>query len=228
MDFELNKKSSNQLGNKFDDIPSFSEHIRKIQSDEAPRSPEKSREQEIRETFSEIDRMYGISNDDKFGLVGVVEGIKPAAEFYTYVAKTSVGEETEHIRNLLDKLGLAFIEKIYECEYDENLLEASYYVSKSKDLAREVKEQFERRADNNTGEVDKKLGQLFGFPETAIEWYVEQAKSSDYVDNVSGYGLYIHSPEYAKEEYEQYEARIMPAFEKYCPISAEEIKNPPS
>lgn len=224
MDFEFNKQSGGQSGDKIDDMPSFNEHMQEIQSDKASRSSENSREQEIKEAFSEIDQMYEISNDDKFGLVGVVGGIKPAGEFYTYVTKTSAREETEHIRRLLGKLGLAFIEEIYECEYDDDMFGASYHVSKSEDLAKEVKEQFSKRIDDNTGEADRKLGQLFGFPETAIEWYIEQTKTGDYIDNVPGYGLYIHSPKHAKEEYEQYEARIMPVFEKYCPISAREMK----
>ena len=169
--------------------------------------------------------MYEISNEDKFGLVGVVENIKPVTEFYTYVVKANARGETEHIRKLLDKLGLAFIEEICDCEYDDNMLEASYYVSKTEDLVREVKNQFEKRANDDTDETDQKLGQLFGFPKTAVEWYIEQTKLGNYVDNVPGYGLYIHSPEHAKEEYEQYEARIMPAFEQYCPLSAREMNS---
>lgn len=224
MDFELNKKPSNQLGDKFNDMPNFSEHMQEFQSNEASYSPEDDHGQEIREAFSEIDRMCDISNDDKFDLIGVVDGVKPAGEFYTYVTKTNVREETAYFRRLLDKLGLAFVEEIYECEYDDSLLGASYYFSKSENLAKEVKEQFARRANDNSGEADRKLGQLFGFPETATEWYIEQSKFGDYVENVPGYGLYIHSPEHAREEYEQYEARIMPAFEKHCPISAREMR----
>ena len=225
MDFELNKKSGNQLDSEFEDMPNFSEHIQEVQSGKTPQDLENTREQEMREVFSEIDQMHEIPNEAKFGLVGVTEDIKPAAEFYTYVARTSAREEIEHIRKLLDRLRLVFIERIYECEYDNSMLGVSYYVSKSEDLAREVKEQFERRADDDTGEADRKLGQLFGFPKTATEWYIKQIKSGDYANSVPGYGFYIHSPQHAREEYEQYEAQIMPAFEKYCPISAGEMKN---
>lgn len=84
-------------------------------------------------------------------------------------------------------------------------------------------------AEGQAGEATRELGALFGIPQTAIDFYIDRNQKKNNGQEVpkgaEGYNFYIHSPEHAEEELDEYEGRIMPDFTEQLPGSAAELEN---
>ena len=81
------------------------------------------------------------------------------------------------------------------------------------------------RLEGQIGDATRELGRMFGFPNTAIEYFIKRNKGevARNVDVQKKYGGYVHSPENGEAEYKQYEEKINKIFSKYCPLSAKEL-----
>ena len=179
-----------------------------------------------KEDFEVMDVVSDIPNEGKYGLVGIVGGIKHATEFTVYALDDEEEDKKNSTRATLESLGLKYVENTERSQYSPDYIELDYYVAKTEETARRVRELVEKsREERQTGDATRELGRLFGFPRTAIEYFIERNKGEarDDVDTRKKYDFYIHSPENGEEEYRQYEQRINELFRRYCPFSAEEL-----
>lgn len=180
-------------------------------------------------TFEALDDSFDIPNEGKYGLVGVIGGVKQATEFLIYAKDGEEAQKSNDTETLLNGLGLKYAKDVERSEYDPNYIEIQYYVAETENMVQRVRGLIEAsRKEGQTGEATRELGRLFGFPATAIDYFVRRNKGevSDN-DNMSSkkYGFYIHSPENGETEYMQYEQKINELFKKYCPMSAQEFLN---
>ena len=178
------------------------------------------------ETFEALDNSFDISNEGKYGLVGVIGGVKQATEFLVYAKDGEEAQKSDETKTLLDGLGLKYSKEVERCEYDSNYIEIQYYAAKDEATVQRVKDLMKvGRKEGQTDETTRELGRLFGFPATATEYFIKRNKG-EVPDNVGAvpkkYGHYIHSPENGEMEYMQYEQKINALFKNYCPTSAKE------
>ena len=172
-----------------------------------------------------LDESLDIPNEGKYGLVGVIGGIKEATEFTAFVKNGEEESKTSEIDGLIGELGLEFVKESESSQYDPSYTEVQYYVSTTKEGADRLKELAEKsKLEGQTGDATRELGRMFGFPSSAIEYFIkrnkgEVAKSA----NNKKYSFYVHSPENGEAEYKQYEEKINKIFSKYCPLSAEDF-----
>lgn len=196
-------------------------------------SESQNQQEKIKEkTFEKIDEMEMLAPETTFDLVGVTEDIKPAGILSMYTPKNFTERSNERTESILNSLGLKFSKDITDdptyapAGYDL----VSYYVAKTDELVTEtIKAEHQSWDDHQMGDGTRKLGKLLGFPETAIEYYIkrnqENAKTGASPQKLyPNEYFYAHSPENVQTEFQQYEAKIMPAMQKYCPKSASEIQ----
>jgi len=201
------------------------------------------------EILEKLDDSFDIPNEGKYGLVGILSGVKQATEFLvyayddtmesmiknteTFLPKTALqpsdiaAPTTKKIEELLDGLGLKYSKEIERSEYNSKYIEIQYYVAKTEDMLQRMKVLIEASIkEGQTGEATRELGRIFGFPATAIEYYIKRNRG-EVPDNddkpPKKYGPYIHSPENGEMEYELYEQKINGFFRKWCPMSAQEF-----
>ncbi len=176
--------------------------------------------------YEMLDAEQYIDDFDKYGLVGVGEGVKRAAEINPYAEK---GEEAERaqqsIEDTLGHLGFAYCKEIKEAIQNPRYVSLTYYVASDEETAKRAQElRAASMANDEAGAAaERELGLLFGYPETAVDYFLNgwnpDEEESPHSANPK-YHSYVHSPEHAEEEYEQYEQIIDEAFQKYCPNSA--------
>lgn len=210
-------------------MPSFEEFRRDAKKSDAEVDYHDEKEIEMEKTraFEALDDNFDIINEDKYGLVGVVGNVKQATEFLVYARDDEKEEKSDDIKTILDGLGLKYIEKTERSEYDSDYVEIQYCVAKTEEIVQRVVDLREAcRKGVQTNEATRDLGRLFGFPETAIEYFIKRnngvVPDEKYMP-LKEYGFYIHSPGNEKEEYMQYEQKINGLFQKYCPTSAREL-----
>ncbi|MBP5204399.1 hypothetical protein J6Z48_02035 [bacterium] len=201
-------------------------------------SIESETEQE-RQAYETLDNFSEMANSSKHRLAGVLGDIKPVGEIDIHNNEQAIA----NIEKLLDQFGL----KYYKEESSHTVM---YHVSKSEDLLQrmrhatdlykqEKQEYVVQKSDggysihpHGLGETQeyatREMGRLYGFPETAIEFFIKRTRGEvEYdVDLPAKYmtGGYIHSPENAEEEYQQYEKKINSFFRRHCPKSWRDYK----
>ena len=159
---------------------------------------------------------------DKFNIAGTLAGIKPVSAFDFYV---SIEGEEDDLESALKDLGIYFTKESHASSHEPDLDHISYHIALDKNLLDEY--EAESAAAPTTDEAIRVDGKYFGFPQTAIDYFVERAnsdKSEDLSDQESYY-MMIHSPEHAEEEFQQFEVPIMAAMQQYFPHSAEGLRD---
>ena len=184
------------------------------------------RDQRIREALKEIDVDKNIPLEGKFGLIGVLNGSKDATEFRVNAVSP---EETAQIDDNLDKLGLQHQSEQTGSQFKPDAIDSHYYVAYDEDIVKRVMELVPMSiAEGQAGQATRELGQLFGIPRTAIDFYIDrnQKKNSgqEVPEGADGYNFYVHSPEHAEEELSEYEGRILPDFAEQLPESATKLE----
>lgn len=168
-------------------------------------------------------------------VVGVYTGVKPAAVF-SLVA--DVGDEFfSEYEQLLQELGMKTLLKKVDA-FGENEVYDLYFGKNSDDVKKlsqavdEMRVTWQRTSDEMKAEdikkrqveLDREIGRLVGYPETAIEFFVSRAGSQVRRDGADGDRYYIHSDNYEKE-FESYEKPIHIAMEKLTPRAAMVMRN---
>lgn len=209
-------------------INNWSEAIRDSDTEQVNKENDSEGFNEIRaKCFEALDNNFDIPNEGKYGLVGLVGGIKQATEFLVYAKDGEEIQKSNDAEMFLNELGLKFDKEVERSDYDPNYIEIQYYVAKTEDMVKRVKDLIEAsRNEGQAGEATRELGRLFGFPATAVEYFIKRNRG-EVLGSVDvppkKYGPYIHSPENGEMEYMQYEQKINALFRKYCPISAGEF-----
>lgn len=173
-----------------------------------------------------LDDNLDVPNEGKYGLVGIIGGVKKATEFTAFIKNGEEESRSKEIDNLIGKLGLEFTKESEPSQFSPDYTEVLYYVSKTKEEVDRVKELVEKsRLEGQTGDATRELGRMFGFPSSAIEYFIKRNKGEivESADSNRRGSLYIHSPDNGEAEYKQYEEKINKIFSKYCPLSAEEL-----
>lgn len=136
-------------------------------------------------------------------VMGVYADVKPAGVVTNgYEGK----EKQEEFEQGLRRLGLEYtMRDIGQGAFQQ------YFVSKDLEKARELEATFERLWKDEP--VDRELGQLLGYPETAVDYVSRGGKNGV----TSRDTLIIHSPECFREEYEAYEQRLYEMLDEACP-----------
>lgn len=185
------------------------------------------RDQQIQEALEEIDNNESIPVEGKFGLIGVLNGAKDATQFQ--VNATSP-KEISQIDDNLSKLGLQHQNNQTSSQFKPDAIDSHYYIAHDKGTIKRVMELVPMSiAEGQAGEATRELGSLFGIPQTAIDFYIDRnKKKNDGIEvprGAEGYGFYIHSPEHAEEELDEYEGKIMPDFVEQLPNSSTELED---
>lgn len=185
------------------------------------------RDQRIQEALKEIDTDKNIPLEGKFGLIGVLNGSKDAAEFQVNAVSSG---EIARVDDNLNKLGLQHQSEQIGSQFKPDAIDSHYYVACDKNTVKRVMELVPMSiAEGQAGQATRELGQLFGIPQTAIDFYIDrnQKKNSgqEVPEGADGYNFYVHSPEHAEEELDKYEGRILPDFAEQLPDSTTELEN---
>lgn len=176
-----------------------------------------------------LDSDYILSNHDKLNLVGLREGLKQAAELVVHAEEADVDATEDDIEEMLTLLDLVYYkEEEGDLDYAPGYVCIQYYAAKTQEVLDEMREINRQSAEGGdlANEAERERGRLFGFPETAIDYYINEwdpETSPNPDDSNPKYHSYIHSPEHAEEEYEQYEKKLDALFREYCPQSAAEL-----
>ena len=174
--------------------------------------------------FTALDKDRNIPTAGKYGIVGIVEGIKQVAQFELFVEIGKTDELCAALEKSLRQFGLAF-DKVSFGEMVPGSLGFDYYVAKNAATvgrAMMLREQMFEPGERGMA-AERERGRMFGYPETAIDYFLGHEDSENPASDNQKYHSYIHSPEHAEEEYLQYEARLDAAFREKCPRSAEEL-----
>lgn len=179
--------------------------------------------EEKKEALGELDRTPDIMPCDKYDLIGLMGGIKPATNVSITVRD---GEEVKegNVDALLNKLGLKYV-KMTETGFDEKgaLNIVNYFIAKTTDMAKRLQELVDQKKPNEDDvALEREIGRMLGYPETAIEYFIKRIEGKAPWDSgeEGKYALYVHSPDHFEEERQQYDDKIDGLFEKYCPESA--------
>ena len=179
--------------------------------------------------YESLDSNDILAGYDKLNLVGLCEGLKQVAELTIHVKEADLDVTKDDIEDMLTLLDLVFYkEEQRDLSYAPGYVCIQYYVAKTQEILDRMREINRQSAEdgNKTGEAERERGRLFGYPETAIDYYMNEW-NPDVEPNPNDlnpkYHSYIHNPEHAEEEYEQYEQKLDALFRKYCPQSAAEL-----
>ena len=136
-------------------------------------------------------------------VVGVYANVKPAG----VVTNGWKGEaEQEEFEDNLRGVGLEYtVREISHGAFQQ------YFVSRDSEKAKELQLNFERLWSGEP--VDRELGRLLGYPETAID-YVSRGGEKGVKSRDT---LIVHSPEYFQEEYDAYEGKLYGIMNDACP-----------
>lgn len=154
---------------------------------------------------------------------GVASGVKPTA--LVVISPSNMNMEMEQLAKLIDEAGM---------QVADGWENGRFFISRSKDLATQSKEQFHRLwSGERTPEVDYAIGELLGYPKTAI--------SQDFSERPKGIFAklkhigakkvrpelewhYVHNPEFQDEEFEAYEKPLHEYMDANCPVAASILK----
>lgn len=154
---------------------------------------------------------------------GVASGVKPTA--LVVILPSNMNMQTEQLAKLIDEAGM---------QVADGWENGRFFISRSKDLAAQSKEQFYRLwSGERTSEVDHAIGELLGYPKTAINQdFSERPKGI--LAKLKTIGTkkvrpelewhYVHNPEFQDEEFEAYEKPLHEYMDANCPIAASVLK----
>ena len=195
--------------------------------------------EEFAKTLEQLDNLRSIQASEKVSVAGVLGDIKPAAAVWLDErARTDGGAD------LLERLNLTVLPE----EGNDN----SYIIAKDTETAARLAELFQKMRSRlersrkehdgrfDIGEVDesveRQIGELLGYPATAIDYYVRRYRVRDETDEEAdesfkrqipaspiNNGWIILSPEHWREELEQYATPIWEATKQYFPKTARKL-----
>lgn len=154
---------------------------------------------------------------------GVASGVKPTA--LVVISPSNMNMQTEQLAKLIDEAGM---------QVADGWENGRFFISRSKDLAAQSKEQFYRLwSGERTSEVDHAIGELLGYPKTAINQdFSERPKGI--LAKLKTIGTkkvrpelewhYVHNPEFQDEEFEVYEKPLHEYMDANCPVAASVLK----
>lgn len=188
---------------------------------------EEEQKEDVKSEFDLLETMTRYMLDERSaawmmsGIVGVYADVKPVAfeEVFDDLVEES---DARMVQESLRRLGIA-TEVEVDRDADENgIKRQTWYFAKQPELITEFREvnrpKFGLRGEEKDA-TERKVGKLLGYPETATEYFIRRSHSDDPYSEEPGSEHYIHSPEHAAEEYEQYEKPLYAAMAEYCPES---------
>lgn len=136
-------------------------------------------------------------------VAGVYADVKPAG----VVTNAWMGEQGQQdFEHNLQELGINYVVRdISQGGYQQ------YFVSKDLSKAEELERVFGQLWNGEP--VDKKLGQLLGYPETAVNYVVNGGKDEKRASDT----LIVHSPEHFQDEHDAYEGILYGILNEACP-----------
>lgn len=155
-------------------------------------------------------------------LAGVAASVKPTA--LIQIMPTELNIDNAKLAELIKNSGLV-IANGWE--------DGKYFISKSEELANQVKEKFHKLWDKSiTDEENRDLGRILGYPETAVAQDFSKPqtivgkirKSFSKKESPVLARYYTHSPEHQEEEFEAYEEPLHKYLEEYCPQATAILK----
>lgn len=154
---------------------------------------------------------------------GVASGVKPTA--LVVISPSNINMQTEQLAKLIGEAGM---------QIADGWESGRFFISRSKDLATQSKEQFHRLwSGERTSEVDRAIGELLGYPKTAINQDFNE-DSKGILAKLKSIGAkkvrpelewhYVHNPEFQDEEFEAYEKPLHEYMDANCSIAASVLK----
>lgn len=156
-------------------------------------------------------------------LAGVAAGIKPTALVQTMPTELNI--DNTKLANLIKQSGLCIA---------DGWEDGCYFVSKTADLANQVKEKFQKLWGKTISySEDRDPGRLLGYPEIAVAQDFDSPKTvlGRFRRTVSKKRdpllerYYTHSPEHQEEEFAAYEKPLHAYMEEHCPRAAALLKS---
>jgi hypothetical protein len=171
--------------------------------------------------------MSGSGAYDVGDIIGVLIGVKPATVNYLFAFMMS-GYKRAKLAKMIRKLGLEvefenFTDMRSSGEVEKFNKYVRYYVSDSKKTLFTLRSMFKALTEQEQSkDLNEKIGLMLGYPETAIDYYLYHRNESaeDEARDARGYVLasyYVHSLENVDAEFEAYEKPIFEVMSKYCP-----------
>ena len=183
-------------------------------------------------TFARLDspefrEKYGVVSTDIANIASVFAGLKEGAQIEL---PSDYWLDQGIIGGMLERLGLKYEYEVVDGGFGIPGYESTlFYISKDPDTAKKIPQLFvESRAEKQAGDATRELGRIFGYPATATEYYIDHNKTAYQTPpHNSGYSFFVHSPEHAEEEFEQYDRRFYEIAKHYCPnAAADMLANP--
>lgn len=168
-------------------------------------------------------------------VIGVLTDLKPA------MVTGFAGGEIEHPAKLviiLEELGLKVKNFYRKIKIEKTEVKVLYFfVSKKKGLAEKAFNEFfdlwknmgkndKPKSQKKWKKQTKKIGELLGYPKTAIEEYITETdiENSERQKRMKRNRYYAHSKEHEDEEYEAYDKKLNEAIQKYAPMTTVQFK----
>lgn len=154
---------------------------------------------------------------------GVASGVKPTA--LVVISPSNINIQTEQLAKLIGEAGM---------QVADGWESGRFFISHSKDLAMQSKEQFHRLwSGERTSEVDRAIGELLGYPKTAINQDFNESPKG-IIAKLKSIGAkkvrpelewhYVHNPKFQDEEFEAYEKPLHEYMDVNCPVAASVLK----
>ena len=153
---------------------------------------------------------------DLASIVGVVIGIKPSM-LGAFKGADMNERELWLFTQKVQNLGLQII--FYKRTVNE-VSYTMYFIGRSHKKAAELRDSFLTLwAKGDSAEIDSRIGELLGYPETAIRYYARKTDhlSERHMQSIRRNRFYAHSATHEDEEFEAYEVPIYRALVRHCP-----------
>lgn len=155
-------------------------------------------------------------------IVGVIIGIKTAAQG-DFSGDSVDSKSLWRFTKLLEKKRLCII---FEKHVFDGRTLFYYYVARSHKRAAELQATFNKLWTDveNCSEYEKQIGELLGYPKTAIRYYIHNCSgdslSKNHLARSERNRFYAHSATHELAEFQQYELPIYNYLSKHCPRTA--------
>ena len=176
-----------------------------------------------------LDESFEMPFDGKYGIIGILEGVKKGCEIEVAREKDLMGESEAEIEGILDSMDFKYFKRTGDYEGLPGIMWTQYFVSPDEEVAKRLETLFTMRTNSREEwiECEREKGEILGYPKTATEYFIDRQLSGDEggeLDEMDEkYHSYVHSPEHAEEEYWQYEAKLDEVFRRHCPKTAERV-----
>lgn len=169
-------------------------------------------------------------------IVGVLIGLKPTSLLNLELSPSGL----RNLQTVIADLGLfSLVEKLPVSDASSGRCPYDIFISKRSTTAQELRNTL--RAWQALGfcpgnpkdqQLSLKIGQLLGYPETAVRHVTFGPHSSDglpcYHPGSDRDRYYIHSPDHYIDEYRRFEDILHPALLKICPTTAAVMQKDPA